>query len=578
MSPDILYGELGINSPLITLSWTGNIRAWHTRLRLLTPCFTAHGQINEAVVPYSWPLIVQLANDFPDEWQPGPKLRAQILADLILRMPNQPREFPLELPPNLVPRQYQLDAAYAIAQSARMLLLDEPGTGKTVTTLLGLRMWAARNKLLLPRILVVCPRSVVDSWVDIAVRWCPNWRVVAWRGTPKQRENLLDTGDIYVTSYETARIDTDSSAEPPLRELKPHVVVADECQALKNPHSGRSMAVRRLAKMAKGFIALSGTPITHHAGDLWPTLQALEPLAFSSRARWLNRYCIVVPGLYQDEILGLKPTHEPEYREVLLGRTRRITKAEVLPQLPPKIYETYFVDLPTRYKKQYKAMEKDMLAEVSDPENPPVVLTVLEQLIRLSQMACAPTDLKTTREIQPDGTVKTHTTGTMHGPSWKVDVLLEILEERPDASVLVFAPSRQLIRLAYDYLHDVQIPTGLLVGGQTVTARAHAVQRFQNGLDRVLCATTGAGGVGLTLTKASTVVFLQRPWSLVESSQAEDRAHRIGSEQHEAIEIIDVIAKDTIDSYVRDVLKGKAGHLAELIQDPQILTRLLGGK
>ena len=88
---------------------------------------------------------------------------------------------------------------------------------------------------------------------------------------------------------------------------------------------------------------------------------------------------------------------------------------------------------------------------------------------------------------------------------------------------------------------------------------------------------TGAGGVGLTLTAARTVVFLQRPWSLVEASQAEDRCHRIGSEQHDSIEIIDVVAADTIDSRVRAVLTAKAGQLADLLQDPRIVTQLLGG-
>jgi SNF2 family DNA or RNA helicase len=92
-----------------------------------------------------------------------------------------------------------------------------------------------------------------------------------------------------------------------------------------------------------------------------------------------------------------------------------------------------------------------------------------------------------------------------------------------------------------------------------------------------MCATTGAGGVGLTLTAAQTVVFLQRPWSLVESLQAEDRAHRIGSEIHDSIEVVDIVARDTVDTRVRAVLRERAGQLADLVQDPRIVTALLGG-
>jgi SNF2 family DNA or RNA helicase len=89
--------------------------------------------------------------------------------------------------------------------------------------------------------------------------------------------------------------------------------------------------------------------------------------------------------------------------------------------------------------------------------------------------------------------------------------------------------------------------------------------------------TTGAGGVGLTLTAASTCVFLQRPWSLVEALQAEDRCHRIGSEIHDCVEIVDIVAANTIDTRVRAVLRDKSGQLADLVQDKRIVAELLGG-
>jgi len=115
------------------------------------------------------------------------------------------------------------------------------------------------------------------------------------------------------------------------------------------------------------------------------------------------------------------------------------------------------------------------------------------------------------------------------------------------------------------------------VGGQSASYRTGQVDAFQRGELDIICATTGAGGVGITLTAASTVIFAQRPWSFVEASQAEDRCHRIGSEIHDSIEIIDIVAVKTVDSEVRRTLEGKAGALAELLMDPRIRAECLGG-
>jgi SNF2 family DNA or RNA helicase len=165
----------------------------------------------------------------------------------------------------------------------------------------------------------------------------------------------------------------------------------------------------------------------------------------------------------------------------------------------------------------------------------------------------------------------------MKAPSWKVDALLEVLDERPGSPVVCFTPSRQLTMLAGQAASAAGLSVGYVVGGQSAAERTQAVELFQAGKFDVLCATTGAGGVGLTLTAAGTVVFLQRPWSLVEALQAEDRCHRIGSEIHDSVEIIDIVAANTVDSRVRNVLREKAGQLADLLQDPRIVAELLGG-
>jgi SNF2 family DNA or RNA helicase len=165
----------------------------------------------------------------------------------------------------------------------------------------------------------------------------------------------------------------------------------------------------------------------------------------------------------------------------------------------------------------------------------------------------------------------------LKAPSWKVDELLELLEERPGEPVVAFGESRQLMVLAAEAARRKGRRVGMVVGGQTQKARTETVDAFQAGDLDLICATTGAGGVGITLTAARTVVFLQRPWSIVDSIQAEDRCHRIGSEQHDSIEVIDIVARNTLDTRVRAVLRDRAEQLADLVQDPRIVAGLLGG-
>jgi SNF2 family DNA or RNA helicase len=172
---------------------------------------------------------------------------------------------------------------------------------------------------------------------------------------------------------------------------------------------------------------------------------------------------------------------------------------------------------------------------------------------------------------------RTETNVTLKAPSWKVDALLEVLDEREDPCV-VFAPSRQLIMLAGDAIAKTGRRVGYIVGEQTPKQRTAMIDSFQAGQLDVICATTQAGGVGITLTAGRTVIFLQRPWSIVESLQAEDRCHRIGSERYDSIEIVDIVAASTIDTRVREVLREKAGALADLVQDRRIVTEILGGK
>lgn len=543
-------------------------------------------------MPASWAAVVQLAATFGPWWKPGPALTTWVTDELMRRTAGS-GELRLRPPTGLTPRPYQVAAARMIGLLGSALLFDDMGTGKTPSTLLGLVERAAAGHPVTP-VIIVCPSSgVVDSWLEHIRQWTPFWRAVPWTGSPKRRRRRIGTADIYVTTFATAARDAKTidlrevaQGRAPLIELGARFVVADEVHKIKDPSSTYSRAVRnlatRVAEAGGGFVGLSGTPITHNAKDIWPTLYCLSPGAFPSSERWALRYCDTEPGAdYSVTVLGLNQRAEPEFRDTIVGQYRRVAKADVLSHLPPKVYTVRTVELPEQYRKAYDAFESKMLAELPDGGELKA-MGVLSQLGRLLQLASSAADVKTWTEVVEDQFTglpmeKEHQEVTLKAPSWKVDELLEVLAERPGRQIMTAAPSRQLMMLAGSAAESAGYRVAYVVGNQSAPERRENVRAFQAGERDLICVTTGAGGVGLTLTAASAVVMLQRPWSLVESLQIEDRAHRIGSERHESIEIIDVVAKNTVETRVRRLLKDKAQALSDLVQDPRIVAELLGG-
>lgn len=566
------------------------------RLELLTPLFSKSDPPGGLVTPLTWSTVVQLSATFGPAWVPGPRLAAWIRDQQLARLGAVGDALTYFPPTGLVPRPYQVAGALEIARTGKALIFDEPRTGKTMTTILGLMELAVRQGLgevtgaFGGPVLVVCPASVVDPWVEAWQTWAPHLHSVAWRGT--KRKALAGAADVYVTSYETARMDSGpvtsngKTSLRPLVDLGAGALIVDECHYIKNPQAARSKAVIRLAKNVEAFVALSGTPITHHPADLFPTLACLEPGAYPARSRWVARYCEVVPAEYDEGILGLNPWTEPEFRLSILGQHRRVARADVMADLPPKVYSVRTVELPKVWRKVYDDFETQMLAELPDGTELSV-MDAMSMYGHLSRLASAPADVEVT--YGPDineqtGEEKRHVHLHLKAESWKVNALLEILEERcgsdvpPESrdAVVAFAPSSQLMKLAGTAAIAAGYRVGYIVGGQSMTERTAVRTAFQAGELDLICATTGAGGTGITLSRAGTLVFLARPWSLVESLQAEDRGEGDMTATR-GTEIIDIVARNTIDSRVRTVLRERAGQLADLVQDQRLVRELLGG-
>lgn len=485
----------------------------------------------------------------------GPRLRQWIAEQKVLRttVPDLTSSVNKGAPP---PRDYQVRGAQMIAAMKRALLLDEMGVGKTLTALLGVTEILNRGELDGPT-LVVAPNSTVDDWVASAWRWTP-FHARAYRGASLHRRKMLPGNgnrDLLVCGYGLIANDLRDMVE----KLQPAALVVDEVHWCKDESTWRSKAVRAISETTQVFVGLSGTPITHRAKGLWSALYCIDHLGWPTPKKY---------EWYLNSEGDLYKKREPVFRASLKGQNRRVAKEDVLTQLPPKIHSVRNVHLPPAARRAYQELESGLAAEVEGGRIEP--MGILAALLRMNQLASATGTVVEDQDGNPQ--VK------LRAPSWKVDALLEILQERDGQQTVVFAPSRQLIDIAGEKVHQAGYRVGYIVGGQKPADRTSVVKRFQDGELDVILATTSAGGIGITLTAASAVVFLQRPWSFVEAVQAEDRAHRIGSEVHESIDIIDIVASDTVDEYVRDTLRDKADSLAKLLEDPRIQRQCLGGK
>lgn len=601
----VLHGELTADGQRIVLIAEGTdwgIRQICQRLDKLTPLLESpedeHGvKIKTAkLCPATWPAVVQLGFSFNTltgyAWVPGPRLAEWTVAEATRRLVPPP-PLPDDLyPPWLKPYGFQTGNAQAIAAAGKYLLLDSPGLGKTVSALLGIEARRLGSTGIFPMVILVPSWEVGQSWKEHIAEWVPGWGTPRMHGGPDRvkaitaRNRHEYAGDVFITTLATARRDAPPGGKGPLSQLRAATVVVDECHLIKNSSAQQTLSVQRIARHAATIVAASGTFITRNAKDAYAALAAMDPRSWPSGERYTERYCRTSGYDYENEVIdGLNPLAEPELRAVLAGQMHRYAKADVLDFLPPKIYSVRRPEIPAEWRKAYDDMEQLWLAELPDGEAELSAMDSLTRLTRLSQLASSAADVRT--EYVWDeraGDMVPKQIVTLRAPSWKAESLTGILAERPDQPTAVFTESRQLAMIAGQYCEDAGLRTGYIVGigdGNTyrITSKTRQAARdgFQAGkLDVIVC-TAAAGGTGITLTAANCVVALQRSWELNLALQIEDRAHRLGSEIHDHVEIIDVVAQGTVDERRREVLRENAGQAAEFLQDPRLLKELLGG-
>jgi superfamily II DNA or RNA helicase len=415
-------------------------------------------------------------------------------------------------------------------------LADDMGLGKTIQVLaLLLRRKAEVTAAGLPHrpTLVVVPKSLVFNWMDEARKFSPELRVVNHTGNAR-----LETGgdlgehDIVITTYGTLRRDIIRH-----RETEFDYVVLDEAQSIKNAASQAAKACRLLK--ARHRLALTGTPVENHIGELWSIFEFLNPGQLGSAAR-LRRFLADGRGSADLVARAVRP--------YLLRRT----KAEVLSDLPEKTEQTLFVELGEEQRKAYDELRHHFRAELSGRIGRLGIgrsrIAVLEALLRLRQTACHPGLVDPAR---------------IDDPSAKLDALLEQLDEVIDEGhkVLVFSQFTSFLAILRRKLDARPLPYEYLDG--RTTDRQARVARFQEDPDcRLFLVSLKAGGQGLNLTAADYIYILDPWWNPAVEAQAVDRAHRIG--QLRRVFAYRLIARDTVEEKIL-ALQDKKRELAESI-------------
>lgn len=517
-------------------------------------------------VPRSWAACLQLRTTFgkrleigPDVavWAAGEKKRVTentALAKVIDQPEGDPRLHPFQ----------RADEDFLTASADGAILGNDMGTGKTVSTLV--------SSALLPAV-VICPNSTKHNWAKEAGIWFPGASPYVLEGTATKRAKILaaaaaDPSALVIVSYETARTHsrlapygsvrlkrcTDcgggdetvktSACEAHAKDLNTipfRTVVVDEAHRLKDPKAKQTRACWAIAHgpTVEHRFALTGTPIVNHVGDLWSIGHLIAQHEYPVRSSFIERYALQNWNSFGGmDIIGIRPDTREELFGFFDARFRRMTKAEVLTQLPPKVRQVRLADMSTKMTKAYRELEAELVTKLDDGSIlfAPSSLTASLRLLQLSSSY---------GEINEAGQYLLMDKPSGRSP--KLDVMEEILEELGDKQVAVCALSRQLIDLAAARLDAAGISYGIITGTVSTVDRQRYLEEFQAGKRRVMLFTVQAGGVGLTMTAADTIVFLQRSWSIVDNKQAEDRVHRIGSEVHESVTIIDVVAPDTIE-------------------------------
>jgi SWI/SNF-related matrix-associated actin-dependent regulator 1 of chromatin subfamily A len=411
------------------------------------------------------------------------------------------------------------------AAGGNAMIADQPGLGKTCQSL----AYLALHPDLRPAV-IVCPASLKINWAREAEMWMETGDVVEVIKTGKPHPLTCDIG-IIIINYDVLK-----KWLPELKAIKPQIIIFDESHFLKSAKSARTKAAAQLAKIAPHKILLTGTPVINRPAELWKQLQIIDPKTYSKSNffTWHRRYTDAKQLHFGQKTVWdfSGASNLNELADSLKNIMIRRTKDEVLPELPAKRRQTLLVSIDNR--REYNHAEKDFLSWIKEQKGHEAA----ERASSVEQLSM----VEALRQIAIQGKMK-------QAIEWVYDFL------ETGEKLVVFATHRATIDTLMNEFSKVAVR---LDGGMCAEEKQLSVDRFQGDPEiRLFVGNIQAAGVGITLTEASNVLFAELGWTPSLHEQAEDRTHRIG--QKNAVNIYYMIAENTIDAKIADMLEAKGG-------------------
>lgn len=456
-------------------------------------------------------------------------------ADELIELNRKLRDFS-GIAPVEVPRGFKTELRDYQAQGLNWLqflreyefngiLADDMGLGKTIQALAHLLIEKNAGRMQLPS-LIIAPTSLVSNWRREAEKFAPELSVLVLHGKDRHYDfHRIQNHDLVVTTYPLIRRDREV-----LNQIEFHMIVLDEAQYIKNPKSQTTQTVYELK--SKHRLCLSGTPVENHLGEFWSMFHFLMPGYLGNLERF-NR-------IYRNPI----EKQEDDIRREQLSRRvapflLRRTKDQVASELPKKTEIIRTVSLAGQQRDLYEsirlAMDQKVRAEINKKGLARSHIMILDALLKLRQACCDPrlVSLPQAEKVKQ---------------SAKMELLMEMVPEMIEEGrkILIFSQFTTMLALIEDELVARSITYSKLTG-QT-RKREEAIEKFQEGGASVFLISLKAGGVGLNLTAADTVIHYDPWWNPAAENQATDRAHRIG--QDKAVFVYKLITEDTVEDRI----------------------------
>ena len=419
------------------------------------------------------------------------------------------------------------------------ILADDMGLGKTVQTLAHLVIEKQQGRLSKPS-LIVAPVSVLGNWQQEIRRFAPELTLLVLHGaTRKERFASIDAADVILIGYPLLLMDGDT-----LLEHDFGFVILDEAQTIKNPQAKVSQVAQALR--AEHRLCLSGTPMENHLGDLWSLFNFVQPGLLGERRQFQRLYRTPIEnGGDVKRAAALSRRVQP----FLLRRT----KDAVARDLPPKVQIVEAIELDERQRDFYDGIRLSVHRRVREAiEHQGLArshLTVLNALLKLRQACCDPrlVDAEAPTQLIPSAKL-----------DWLSAALPELIAE--GRRILLFSQFASMLSLIEARVSELSIPYCLLTG--ETRHRGELVEHFQAGGVPLFLISLKAGGTGLNLTAADTIIHYDPWWNPAVEAQATDRAHRIG--QDKPVFVYKLIAQGTVEEKIMQLQADKHALVTQL--------------